>query len=74
MRRTITLTLAAVLLGLTAWTVRGAAAGSTAEATRSAAATTSDQSGQRKALYQSQLEQNLQHPGGPSAPGGRHHR
>jgi hypothetical protein len=61
MRRTITLTLAAVVLGLTAWVVRGAAAGSTAESTRSAAATLRDPSGPRNALYQSELEQNLQH-------------
>jgi hypothetical protein len=61
MRRTVTVTLAAVVLALTAWAVRGAAAGSTAQSTRSAAATMREQSDQRKALYQSQLEQNHQH-------------
>ena len=61
MRRIIIIALGVALLTTTAWVVRGAAAGSTAQSTRSAAATTSDQSGQRKALYQAQLEQNLQH-------------
>jgi hypothetical protein len=61
MRRTVTVTLAAVVLALTAWAVRGAAAGSAAQSTRSAAATMREQSDQRKALYQSQLEQNDQH-------------
>jgi hypothetical protein len=64
MRRIIIIALGVALLTATAWVVRGAAAGSTAESTGSAAATMRDQSGQRKALYQSQLEQNLlhQHP------------
>jgi hypothetical protein len=61
MRRIIIIALSVALLTTTAWVVRGAAAGSTAESTRSAAATMRDQSGQRKALYQSQLEQSLQH-------------
>jgi hypothetical protein len=61
MRRIIIIALGVALLTTTAWVVRGAAAGSTAQSTRSAAATLSDQSGPRKALYQSQLEQNLQH-------------
>ena len=61
MRRIIIIALGVALLTTTAWVVRGAAAGSTAKSTRSAAATISDQSGPRKALYQSQLEQNLQH-------------
>jgi hypothetical protein len=61
MRRIIIIALGVALLTTTAWVVRGAAAGSTAQTTRSAAATLSDQSGPRKALYQSQLEQNLQH-------------
>jgi hypothetical protein len=74
MRRTITLTLAAVVLALTAWAVRGAAAGSTAQSTRSAAATMREQSDQRKALYQSQLEQNHQHqhPAAATTSDGRH--
>jgi hypothetical protein len=64
MRRIIIIALSVALLTTTAWVVRGAAAGSTAQSTRSAAATLSDQSGQRKALYQSELEQKLlhQHP------------
>jgi hypothetical protein len=61
MRRIIIIALSVALLTTTAWVVRGAAAGSTAESTRSAAATISEQSGQRKALYQAELEQNLQH-------------
>jgi hypothetical protein len=61
MRRIIIIALSVALLTTTAWVVRGAAAGSTAESTRSAAATMRDQSGPRKALYQSELEQNLQH-------------
>jgi hypothetical protein len=61
MRRIIIIALSVALLTTTAWVVRGAAAGSPAQSTRSAAATTSDQSGQRKALHQSELEQNLQH-------------
>jgi hypothetical protein len=58
------------LLTTTAWVVRGAAAGSTAESTNSAAATISGQSAPRKALYQSQLEQNLlrRHPAGHQHP------
>ncbi|HEV2825269.1 MAG TPA: hypothetical protein VG035_08690 [Actinomycetota bacterium] len=60
MRRIIIVALSVALLTTTAWVVRGAAAGSTAESTRSAAATISDQSAQRKALYQSELERNLQ--------------
>jgi hypothetical protein len=59
MRRIIIVALSVALLTTTAWVVRGAAAGSTAESTRSAAATISDQSAQRKALYQSELERNL---------------
>jgi hypothetical protein len=64
MRRIIIIALSVALLTTTAWVVRGAAAGSTAESTRSAAATIRDQSGQRKALSQSQQEQNTlhQHP------------
>jgi hypothetical protein len=69
MRRIIIVTLSVALLTTTAWVVRGAAAaGSRAESTRPAATTapamTSGHSGQRKALYQSELEQNLlhQHP------------
>jgi hypothetical protein len=68
MRRIIIVALSVALLTTTAWVVRGAAAGSTARSTRSAAATApaaiSDQPGQRKALYQSELEQNMlhQHP------------
>jgi hypothetical protein len=64
MRRIIIIALGVALLTTTAWVVRGAAAGSTPQSTRSAAATLSDQSGQRKALYQAQLEQSLQrqHP------------
>jgi hypothetical protein len=64
MRRIIIIVLSVALLTTTAWVVRGAAAGSTAESTRSAAATMRDQSGQHEALYQSELEQNLlhQHP------------
>jgi hypothetical protein len=61
MRRIIIVALSVALLTTTAWVVRGAAAGSTAQSTRSAAATLRDQSGPRKALYQAQLEQNLQH-------------
>jgi hypothetical protein len=77
MRRIIIVALSVALLTTTAWVVRGAAAGSTAQSTRSAAATISDQSGQREALYQSQLEQNLlhQHPAShqhpAAAPNGR---
>jgi hypothetical protein len=52
MRRIIIVALGVALLTTTAWVVRGAAAGSTAESTRSAAATMRDQSGQRKALHQ----------------------
>jgi hypothetical protein len=68
MRRFIIVAISVALLTTTAWVVRGAAAGSTAQSTRSAAATApatvSDRPGQRKALYQSELEQNLlhQHP------------
>jgi hypothetical protein len=68
MRRIIIIVLGVALFTTTAWVVRGAAAGSTAESTHSAAATAPatirDQSGQRKALYQSELEQNTlhQHP------------
>ena len=84
MRRIIIVTLGVALLTTTAWVVRGAAAGSTAESTRSAAATAvatlSAQAGQRKALYQSQLEQNLrhrhpaahQHPAAATTSDGRH--
>jgi hypothetical protein len=61
MRRIIIIALSVALLTTGAWVIRGAAAGSTAESTRSAAATLSDQSAPRKALYQAQLEQNLQH-------------
>jgi hypothetical protein len=78
MRRIIIVTLSVALLTTTAWVVRGAAAGSTAQSTRSAAATMREQSGQRKALYQSELEQNLQHQhqhhhpaAAPSSGGGR---
>jgi hypothetical protein len=76
MRRTIIIVLSVALLTTTAWVVRGAAAGSTAQSTRSAAATMREQSGQREALYQSQLEQNLQHQhhhsaAAPSGGGGR---
>jgi hypothetical protein len=72
MRRIIIIALSVALLTTTAWVVRGAAAGSTAQSTRSAAATMRDQSGQRKALYQSQLEQNLrrQHQHSAAAPSG----
>ena len=59
MRRIIIVALSVALLTTTAWVVRGAAAGSTAESTRSAAATISDQSAQRKALYQSELARTL---------------
>jgi hypothetical protein len=61
MRRILIIVLSVALLTTTAWVVRGAAAGSTAQSTGSAAATMREQSGQREALYQSQLEQNLQH-------------
>jgi hypothetical protein len=76
MRRIIIAVLSVALLTTTAWVVRGAAAGSTAQSTGSAAATMSDQSGQRKALYQAQLEQNLRHQhqhsgAAPSGGGGR---
>ena len=72
MRRIIIIALSVALLTTTAWVVRGAAA----ESTRSAAATMGEQSGQRKALYQAQLEQNLQHQhhhsaAAPSGGGGR---
>ena len=70
MRRIIIIALSVALLMTTAWVVRGAAAGSTAESTGPAAATLSDQSGQRKALYQSELEQNLQHHHPAAAPSG----
>jgi hypothetical protein len=70
MRRIIIIALSVALLTTTAWVVRGAAAGSTAQSTPSAAATLSDQSGQRKALYQSQLEQNLLHQHPAAAPNG----
>jgi hypothetical protein len=64
MRRIIIIALSVALLTTGAWVVRGAAAGSPAESTRSAAATISNQSAPRKALYQSELEQNLlrRHP------------
>jgi hypothetical protein len=77
MRRIIIVALSVALLTTTAWVVRGAAAGSTAQTTRSAAATapaTSVQPAQREALYQSELEQSLlhQHPAAaPSGGGGR---
>jgi hypothetical protein len=76
MRRIIIIVLSVALLTTTAWVVRGAAAGSTAQSTGSAAATMREQSGQREALYQSQLEQNLQHQhrhsaAAPSGGGGR---
>ena len=76
MRRIIIIALGVALLTTTAWVVRGVAAGSTAQSTRSAAATLSDQSGQRKALYQSQLEQKTLHQhhhpaAAPSGGGGR---
>ncbi len=70
MRRIIVVALSAALLTTTAWLVHGAAAGSPAQSTPSAAATTRDQSPQRKALYQSQLEQNLQHQHLAAAPNG----
>ena len=74
MRRIIIIALSVALLTTTAWVVRGAAAGSTAQSTRSAAATMREQSA--KALYQSELEQNLQHQhhhpaAAPSGGGGR---
>jgi hypothetical protein len=74
MRRIIIIALSVALLTTTAWVVRGAAAGSTAQSTRSAAATMQEQSA--KALYQSQLEQNLRHQhhhpaAAPSGGGGR---
>ena len=70
MRRIIIIALSVALLTTTAWVVRGAAAGSPAQSTPSATATTSDQSGPRKALYQSELEQNLlrRHPAGHQHP------
>jgi len=70
MRRIIIIALGVALLTTTAWVVRGAAAGSTAQSTRSAAATLSDQSASRKALYQSELEQKLlrRHPAGHQHP------
>jgi hypothetical protein len=61
MRRILIIALSVALLTTGAWVVRGAAAGSTAQTTRSAAATHSDRSGQRKALHQAELEQNHQH-------------
>jgi hypothetical protein len=70
MRRIIVVALSAALLTTTAWLVHGAAAGSPAQSIPSAAATTQDQSPQRKALYQSQLEQNLQHQHLAAAPNG----
>jgi hypothetical protein len=75
MRRIIIVALSVALLTTTAWVVRGAAAGSPAQSTRSAAATMREQPG--KALYQSELEQNLQHQhqhhpaAAPSGGGGR---
>jgi hypothetical protein len=74
MRRIIIVALSVALLTTTAWVVHGAAAGSTAQSTRSAAATMRDQSA--KALYQSELEQNLRHQhhhpaAAPSGGGGR---
>jgi len=84
MRRIIIVMLSAALLTTAVLVVRGAAAGSTAKSTRSAAATAaaaiSEHSGQRKALYQSQLEQNLlhqhpaahRHPAAATASDGRH--
>jgi hypothetical protein len=70
MRRIIIIALGVALLTTTAWVVRGAAAGSTAQSTRSAAAPISDQSASRKALYQSELEQKLlrRHPAGHQHP------
>jgi hypothetical protein len=64
MRRIIIVALSVALLTTAVLVVRGAAAGSTAQSTRSAAATLSDQSGQHTALSQSELEQRLldQHP------------
>jgi hypothetical protein len=61
MRRIIIVALSAVLLTTAVLVVRGAAAGSTRSAAATAPATISEQAGQRKALYQSQLEQSLQH-------------
>jgi hypothetical protein len=77
MRRIIIIAIIALsvaLLTTTAWVVRGAAAGSTAQSTRSTAATMREQSA--KALYQSELEQNLRHQhqhsgAAPSGGGGR---
>jgi hypothetical protein len=74
MRRIIIVTLSVALLTTAVLVVRGAAAGSTAQSTRSAAATMREQSG--KALYQSELEQNLLHQhhhsaAAPSGGGGR---
>jgi hypothetical protein len=74
MRRMIIVTLSFALLTTAVLVVRGAAAGSTAQSTRSAAATMRQQSG--KALYQSELEQNLRHQhhhpaAAPSGGGGR---
>jgi len=74
MRRIIIVTLSVALLTTAVLVVRGAAAGSTAQSTPSAAATMREQSG--KALYQSELEQNLQHQhqhsgAAPSGGGGR---
>ena len=65
MRRIIIVTLSVALLTTAVLVVRGAAAGSTAQSTRSAAATMREQSG--KALYQSELEQNLRHQHHPAA-------
>jgi hypothetical protein len=64
MRRILIIALSVALLPTGARVVRGAAAGSPAESTRSAAAAHADQSAPPKALSQSQLEQNLlhQHP------------
>jgi hypothetical protein len=70
MRRIIIVALSVALLTTTAWVVRGAAAGSPAQSTPRAAATMRDQSPQRKALYQSELEQNLQHQHPAAAPNG----
>jgi hypothetical protein len=74
MRRIIIVTLSVALLTTAVLVVRGAAAGSTAQSTPSAAATMRDQSA--KALYQSELEQNLRHQhhhpaAAPSDGGGR---
>jgi hypothetical protein len=75
MRRIIIVTLSVALLTTAVLVVRGAAAGSTAQSTRSAAATMREQSG--KALYQSELEQNLRrqhHPAAAQSGGGGRQR